>query len=71
MSAWLARPFLVALFALPLLAVVLLSAPAWLTWPFLPSGRQEVVLAVLDRLVQWTRVAVPRVGGTATQAMVK
>lgn len=67
----LSRPVLVALFALPLLAVVLLSAPAWLTWPFLPSGRQEVVLAVLDRLVQWTRVAVPRGGGTGDRAMVK
>jgi hypothetical protein len=71
MPAWLSRPFLIALFALPVLAVVLLSAPAWLTWPFLPPGRQDVVLAVLDRLVQWTRVAVPRVGGTADKAMVK
>ncbi|MFE2412605.1 hypothetical protein ACFXDE_30100 [Kitasatospora sp. NPDC059408] len=71
MPAWLSRPFLVALFALPLLAVVLLSAPAWLTWPFLPPGRQDVVLAVLDRLVQWTRVAVPRVSGPATRAVVE
>ncbi|MEE1781740.1 hypothetical protein PUR71_02150 [Streptomyces sp. SP17BM10] len=57
MPAWLSRPFLTALFALPLLAVVLLSAPAWLSWPFLPPGRQDVVLAVLDRLVQWTRAS--------------
>lgn len=71
MPAWLSRPFLVALFALPLLAVVLLSAPAWLTWPFLPPGRQDVVLAVLDRLVQWTRVAVPLTRGTATRAVVE
>ncbi|MFE5586076.1 hypothetical protein [Kitasatospora sp. NPDC056531] len=71
MPAWLSRPVLVALFVLPLLAVVLLSTPAWLTWPFLPARRQEVVLAVLDRLVRWTRVAVPRAGGTAEQAVVK
>jgi hypothetical protein len=62
MPVWLSRPFLVALFLLPLLAVVLLSAPAWLTWPFLSPQRQEVVLAVLDRLVQWTRAAMPRAG---------
>jgi hypothetical protein len=71
MPACLSRPVLVALFALPLLVVVLLSAPAWLTWPFLPTGRQEVVLAVLDRLVRWTRVVVPRTGGSAERAMVK
>ena len=71
MLAWLSRPVLAALFALPLLAVVLLSAPAWLTWPFLPSRRQEVVLAVLDRLVQWTRVAVPRGDSTAKRALGK
>jgi hypothetical protein len=71
MPAWLSRPFLAALFVLPLLAVVLLSAPAWLTWPFLPSARQEVVLAVLDRCVQWTREAVPRVGDTAGLAKVR
>jgi hypothetical protein len=62
MPVWLSRPFLVSLLLLPLLAVVLLSAPAWLTWPFLPSQRQEIVLAVLDRLVQWTQAAMPRAG---------
>lgn len=65
MPAWLSRSLLSALFVLPLLAVVLLSTPAWLTWPFLPSGRQKVVLEVLDRLVHWTRVTVPRAPVTA------
>ncbi|MGI5346922.1 hypothetical protein ACQEU8_01860 [Streptomyces sp. CA-250714] len=63
MPMWLSRPFLAALFLLPVLAVVLLSAPAWLTWPFLPPRRQEFVLEVLDRLVRWTRAAMPRTGG--------
>lgn len=69
MPVWPARPFFVALFLLPLTAVVLLSAPAWLTWPFLPSRRQDVVLAVLDRLVQWTRAVMPCAdrGGSGAQ----
>jgi hypothetical protein len=71
MPAWLSRPVLVALSVLPLLVVVLLSAPAWLSWPFLPAGRQQVVLAVLDRLVQWTRVAVSRGGGAADRSAVR
>lgn len=70
MSAWLSRPFLIVLFVLPLLAVVLLSAPAWLTWPFLPPERQKIVLEVLDCLVRWTRVAVPRQCDTASRARV-
>lgn len=65
MSVWLSRPLFVALSLLPLLAVVLLSAPAWLTWPFLPSRRQEIVLEFLDRLVRWTRAAMPRAGSEA------
>lgn len=68
MPMWLSRPFLVVLFLLPLLVVVLLSAPAWLTWPFLPPQRQEVVLAVLDRLVQWTRATMPRAGHDRSRA---
>ncbi|MFS4096452.1 hypothetical protein [Streptomyces sp. AF1A] len=71
MPVWLSRPALVVLCALPLLAVVLLSAPAWLTWPFLPAGRQEVVLAVLDRLVQWARAAVSHADGGTERAMVE
>lgn len=59
MPVWMPRPSLAALFLLPLLVVVLLSAPAWLTWPFLPRDRQQFVLEVLDRLVRWTRAAIP------------
>ncbi|WEV26711.1 hypothetical protein OYE22_17035 [Streptomyces sp. 71268] len=73
MLGWLFRPFLVVLYVLPLLTVVLLSAPAWLTWPFLPAGRQRVVLEVIDRLVRWTRTVMthhtaptPRRRGAAT-----
>ncbi|MFE6777527.1 hypothetical protein [Streptomyces sp. NPDC057702] len=74
MSAWLIRPFLVMLFVLPLLTVVLLSTPAWLSWPFLPVARQRIVLEVIDRLVQWTRavmgqqVAATDPGQTRTSA---
>lgn len=56
---------------LPLLAVVVLSAPAWLTWPFLPAERQRTVLRVLDRLVHWTRAAVPDQGAAAGRAPVE
>lgn len=39
---------------LPVLSVVLLSAPAWLTFPFLPSERRRAVLDLVKELIRWT-----------------
>ena len=41
---------------LPLLLLVLLSAPAWLVWPFLPVDRRKTVLQFLDHLLEWVRL---------------
>ncbi|TQF04241.1 hypothetical protein E6W39_20930 [Kitasatospora acidiphila] len=46
---------LVVLKVLPVLLVVVLSAPAWLTWPFLPEQRQRMVLDMVKALADWTR----------------
>lgn len=46
---------LVVLKFLPVLAIVLLSAPAWLCWPFLSADRQQVVLEMVHALADWTR----------------
>ncbi|MGW1619120.1 hypothetical protein [Streptomyces sp. NPDC002172] len=45
---------LVVLKILPVLLVVVLSAPAWLTWPFLSGRRQQVVLDMVKALADWT-----------------
>ncbi|WP_182903539.1 hypothetical protein [Microbispora sp. H10830] len=44
-----------ALVALPLLCVVLLSFPAWVSWPFLPTDRRQTVLSFVDRLTKWAK----------------
>lgn len=41
----------------PVILVVALSAPAWLTWPFLPEPRQRVVLDMVKALADWTRMS--------------
>ncbi|MFJ1562092.1 hypothetical protein [Streptomyces mirabilis] len=46
---------LVVLKLLPVLLVVALSAPAWLSWPFLSEARQHVVLDMVKALADWTR----------------
>lgn len=45
-----------AILVVPLLVVVVLSAPAWLAWPFLDADRRTAVLDFLNRLVEWVRV---------------
>jgi hypothetical protein len=50
------RTIVVVILAVPLLMVVLLSAPAWLVWPFLPKERRATVLEFLDHLVDWVKV---------------
>jgi hypothetical protein len=37
------------------LIIVILSAPAWLTWPFLPDEKQRAVLHMVNALARWTR----------------
>lgn len=39
---------------LPVLLVVVLSTPAWLVWPFLPTQRQQFVLDMVRALTAWT-----------------
>ena len=50
------RVAVVAVLVVPLIVVVVLSAPAWITWPFLPTERREAVLQFLDRLILWIKV---------------
>ncbi|MFG2919717.1 hypothetical protein ACGF0D_43475 [Kitasatospora sp. NPDC048298] len=38
-----------------MVVVVVLSAPAWICWPFLPERRQQVVLEMVRALADWTR----------------
>lgn len=52
------RAVIAAILVVPLLLVVLLSAPAWLVWPFLASDRRTAVLEFLDRLVEWVKALV-------------
>lgn len=40
---------------IPVTLVVLLSAPAWLTWPFLGKERRDSVLSMVKELAEWTR----------------
>jgi hypothetical protein len=49
------RTIVVAVLAVPLLMVVLLSAPTWLVWPFLSAERRAAVLEFLDHLVDWVK----------------
>lgn len=49
------RVAVAAILVIPLLALVLLSAPAWITWPFLDADRRATVLEFVDRIVEWTK----------------
>jgi hypothetical protein len=50
-----ARALVVAITMLPALLVVILSAPAWVVWPWLGEERRESVHRMVDQLTQWTR----------------
>ncbi len=41
-----------AILVIPLLALVLLSLPAWITWPFLGTERRTTVLEFVDRILE-------------------
>jgi hypothetical protein len=62
------RIAIVAVLVVPLVAVVLLSAPAWLTWPFLPAERRTTVLEFLDRLIEWSKVLAGITGAATATA---
>ncbi|MET8687407.1 hypothetical protein ABZV77_24650 [Streptomyces sp. NPDC004732] len=49
------RHLLVALRIVPLILVVVLLAPAWLSWIFLPESRQLRVIDVMQKLIDWTK----------------
>ena len=53
-SRW-QRVAITALLVLPLLVVVLLSAPAWLVLPFLSEARQKAVIRYLECLIDWIK----------------
>jgi hypothetical protein len=40
---------------LPVILIVIFSAPAWLSWPFLTDDRRQTVLQMVDALARWTR----------------
>lgn len=54
---WL-RLLVAAMLSLPLLCVVVLSAPAWASWPFLPEQKQQTVLSFVKQLTQWVKAIV-------------
>jgi hypothetical protein len=49
------RVAVAAILVIPLLALVLLSVPAWITWPFLGTERRATVLQFVDRIVEMTK----------------
>ncbi len=44
-----------ALRILPLIIVVVLLAPAWLSWVFLSESRQSRVIDLVKQLIEWTK----------------
>jgi hypothetical protein len=56
-SRW-QRAAITALLVLPLLLIVVLSAPAWAAWPFLSEPRRDAVLKFLGCLTDWIK-AIP------------
>jgi hypothetical protein len=49
------RVAVTALLVIPLILVVMLSAPAWLVMPFLSEARRRGVIEFLDRLIDWIK----------------
>jgi hypothetical protein len=56
-SRW-QRVAITALLVLPLLLIVLLSAPAWVALPFLSESRRDTVIKFLGCLIEWIK-AIP------------
>jgi hypothetical protein len=49
------RVVLAAILVLPMLVLVLLSMPAWITFPFLAADRRKTILQFVDRIVEWAK----------------
>lgn len=49
------RVALAAILVLPMLILILLSAPAWITLPFLPADRRKTVLQLAGRIAEWAK----------------
>jgi hypothetical protein len=45
-----------AITMLPVLIFVILSMPAWLSWPFLSTERRNTVNLMMEQMTDWTRV---------------
>jgi hypothetical protein len=45
----------------PVTIIVILSAPAWLSWVFLSGDRRKTVLQMVDALARWTRGDPPQI----------
>lgn len=54
----LASRLLVAPRLIPVTLVVIFSAPAWITWPFLSRERRTSVLDMVKALTQWTNAEI-------------
>lgn len=46
------RVAVAAILVIPLLALILLPLPAWITWPFLGTERRTTVLQFVDRIIE-------------------
>lgn len=51
------RTLLVVIKFLPVLLIVMLMAPAFMAWPLLRPEKHEALLAVMQKLIDWTRVS--------------
>lgn len=49
------RAALAAILVLPFIVLILLSMPAWITWPFLDADRRTTVLQFVDRIAGWAK----------------
>jgi hypothetical protein len=49
------RVAIAAILVLPLLVLVLLSMPAWITFPFLAADRRKTILQFVDRITDWAK----------------
>jgi hypothetical protein len=49
------RALVVAITMLPVLIFVILSAPAWIVWPWLDASRRDSVHRMVEQLTEWTR----------------
>lgn len=49
------RVAVAAILVLPLLVLILLSLPTWITWPFMGTERRTTVLEFVDRIADWAK----------------